>query len=242
MRKTKKEKQYEKYIAESLEDEHLYDPETGTKITLEQAESGHWINHDNEFKPIDLRELEKFQTKEEKDSLTALNYLITTTNYKKAKFSEEEINILEKLRILDKYDDWSYDSLFKPDYFNGFIFSPTIQIQGDTRYNEGCIESQLMFWVKIKHNLGHYYLREKKVSEKVFDFFRNDDELKLNGYESFTYKKTNNLLYINQILKHFENEKGFEIEFLDDNIFIKSVSRFHLDEILRLEKIIVNIC
>ena len=77
MRKTKKEKQYEEYLEESLEDEHLYDPETGAKITLEQAESGHWINHDNEFKPIDLRGLEKFQTKEEKDSLKALNYLIT---------------------------------------------------------------------------------------------------------------------------------------------------------------------
>ena len=82
-RKTKTEKEYDQYLEKSLEDEFLYDPETGAKITLEQAESGHWISHDNEFNPIEYKGFEKLQTPESKKALDGLNYLITSTDYKK---------------------------------------------------------------------------------------------------------------------------------------------------------------
>lgn len=34
-------------VEQRLEDEFIYDPDTGAKMTLEQAESGHFIRHDN---------------------------------------------------------------------------------------------------------------------------------------------------------------------------------------------------
>ena len=40
--KTAEEKEYNKKLKESLEDDYIIDPETGTKITLEEAESGIW--------------------------------------------------------------------------------------------------------------------------------------------------------------------------------------------------------
>ena len=242
MRKTKKEKLYEQYLEESLEDEYLYDPETGAKITLEQAESGHWISHDNEFKTIDNSEFEKFQTTEDKEALKALNYLISESEYRKTTLSEEQIQILESTRILSKYDNWSFSNSFKLEFCNGFVFTPTVELHGNTRHQEDFIESQLMFWVISKHDLGHYYLREKKISEKVFDIIRNDDELKLDNYESFTYKKTTNLLHITQILKSLEGQKSLEIELLNNNIFIKTLNLLHLDDILRIEKILKHIC
>ncbi len=49
---TAERKEYERKLKESLKDEFIYDPETGAKITLAEAESGHWIAHDNENRPM----------------------------------------------------------------------------------------------------------------------------------------------------------------------------------------------
>ncbi|QYA26684.1 hypothetical protein G3I01_14655 [Gramella sp. MT6] len=57
---TKAEREYEKRINESLADEYIIDPETGAKLTLEEAESGHWINHDNEYITIPEKEIENY--------------------------------------------------------------------------------------------------------------------------------------------------------------------------------------
>ena len=51
------------------------DPETGAKLTLEQAESGHWINHDNEYKTTPESEIEKLYSEEAKNAERAINYL-----------------------------------------------------------------------------------------------------------------------------------------------------------------------
>ncbi|TXE15357.1 hypothetical protein ES692_17015 [Psychroserpens burtonensis] len=37
---TSEQKEYDRKLKESLADEYIIDPETGTKLTLEQAESG----------------------------------------------------------------------------------------------------------------------------------------------------------------------------------------------------------
>ena len=45
-----------------MEDEYIIDPETGAKLTLEEAESGHWIAHENEFRTIPDSELNNLPT------------------------------------------------------------------------------------------------------------------------------------------------------------------------------------
>ena len=240
---TKAEREYEKRINESLADEYIIDPETGAKLTLEEAESGHWINHDNEFITIPEKEIEKLHTEEQKDAERAINILRKSTEYKRYRFSESELEILENIKILSKYDDWSYSDCFKIEYCDGFIFMPAVvlidKVPGyfETTYNE----SQIMIWVKLEGNSGHYYLREKTATEKFLDIFKNDDDLKMRGYESFTLKKSENLFKVNQTLKNLKNVKGVEIEIFENNLFLKTMKFINVEELLLMESIAKNV-
>lgn len=240
-RKSKEEKAYEKYLEDSLEDETIYEPETGAKITLEQAEKGHWINHDNEYRTLPEDEINKFYSEEEKEAFRALNYLKKESKYKKTDFTEEEVIILDHSKILKKYDEWSYGYVFNLNYGNGKVFLPTVELFANGYRDGNYKETQLMFWIKTEYDLGHYFLREKIISDKILDFIRNDDELVLENYESYTFKKSNNLLYINQLIKSFEGTLGLEIELFENNIFIKTIQLVNIKDILSLEKIIHNI-
>ena len=95
-----------------------------------------------------------------------------------------------------------------------------------------------MFWIKDEQLSGHYYFREKTSFEILADLFRNDDEIKLNNYESFTIKKSNNILYISKLLSFFKNEKELEFEICDNSFFIKTLSHPNMEDYLRIEKII----
>lgn len=46
-------------VEQRLEDEFIYDPDTGAKMTLEQAESGHFIKHDNKLRIKSNKEIEE---------------------------------------------------------------------------------------------------------------------------------------------------------------------------------------
>lgn len=236
----KAEKEYNRRLEESLKDEYIIDPETGAKLTLEQAESGHWIKHDNEFLPKPEIEIEKLLTEEERNAERAINYLKVSKEYLNAKLSNEEIETLTNSKTLSKYDDWSYSDCFEIQFLNGKIFFPAVKIidKIPSYYSNDYHESQIMFWIKFDYDFGHYYLREKLNVEKVFDFIRNDDELKLKNYECFTFRKSENIIKLNLILKHFEEEKGLEIEFFDKNIFIKNQKLINLEDIQRIELIV----
>ncbi len=241
---TKAEQEYEKKLKESLADEYITDPETGAKLTLEQAESGHWIAHDNEFNTMPESDINKLFTEEQKNVERGVNYLKERTEYRKHKFTDQEVRILEKTKTLSKYDDWSYSDTFRFDYANGFVFLPAVKIIDkepgyfDTTYHE----SQVMFWLKLNFDLGHYYLREKSNVEKFFDLIKSDDDLTLKNYESFTFKKSGNFINIIKILKGFEGSSGLEIEFMNDNLFVKSRKLANLEDIKRIERVIKNVC
>ena len=243
-RGTKAEREYERKINESLADEYIIDPETGAKLTLEEAESGHWISHNNEFNTLPENEIEKLHTEEQKDAERAINYLRKSKDYKRYKFSESQIKFLESTRLLSKYDDWGYSNCFQIEYCNGFIFMPDVvlidKVPGyfETTYNE----SQIMVWIKLKSNLGHYYLREKTGTEKFLDIFKNDDDLKLKGFESFTIKKSENIFKVNQTLEKLRKVNGIEIEIFDKNLFIKTMKFINVEELLLIEKLIKKLC
>ncbi|GAA3561456.1 hypothetical protein [Snuella lapsa] len=233
--RTPEEREYDRKLKESLKDEFIIDPETGAKLTLEQAESGHWIAHDNEFKTVSETELDKLPSEGEKQVQIALNYLRESKSCRRAKFSEEQLGIIEETKTLNYYDDWSYSDLYK--FENGFVFLPSVELNLAGHYRE----SHLMFWVKISSINGHYYFREKSSSEKIFDLLRNDDEIKSDRYECFTLKKSHAIIHIKRILEIFEEEKGLEVEIINDNLFIKTLKLVSLEDIIRVEKVVNNI-
>ncbi|WP_459212230.1 hypothetical protein [Aquimarina rhabdastrellae] len=239
---TNEEQEYHKKLKESLADEFIIDPETGAKLTLEQAESGHWIAHDNEFNTISEYEIDKLFTEEQKNAERGINYLKEQIEYRKQNLNDHQIQILEKTKILSKYDDWSYSNSFKITYCDGFIFLPAVRLNGHSYYENDYHESQIMFWLKLNIDLGHYYLREKSKTEKIFELINSDDNFKLNNYELFTFKKTENIILLTNILKKIENEKGLEIEFFENNLFIKNTKFINTVDIFRIENIVKNIC
>ena len=232
-------KEYKRKLKESLADEFIIDPETGAKITLEEAESGHWVTHDNEFRTIPETELEKLLTEDEKQIEIALNYLRESKDYRKTELTDEQFDVFDKTKILNNYDDWSYSNPFS--FENGIVILPAPELHGMTYYQDDYKESHLMFWKKIKNINGHYYLREKSTAEKVFDKFRNDDDLQLEDYECFTIKKSFDLILINKFLEKFENQKGLEIEINNENLLIKTLKLISIEDIKRIEKLLKNV-
>ncbi|WP_047546066.1 hypothetical protein [Psychroserpens sp. Hel_I_66] len=236
--KTKEEKEYDRRLEESLKDEFIIDPETGAKITLEEAESGHWVNHNNEFRTIPESDLKKL-TEDEKQAEIALNYLRESRAFRKTELTDEQFDIFDKTKTLNSYDDWTYSNPFS--FQDGILILPAPELHGMTYYQDDYKESHVMFWKKIYNTNGHYYLREKSATEKLFDKIRNDDDLQLKDYESFTFKRSYDIIKINKILEKFENQKGLEIEINDDNLFIKTLKLISLEDIKRIEKILNNI-
>ncbi len=118
---------------------------------------------------------------------------------------------------------------------------PAPELHAHTYYDEDYKESHLMFWKKITDIKGHYYLREKSTTEKIFDRFRKDDDLTLTDYESFTFEKGYDVLKINKLLKLFENQEGLEIEINHDHLFVKTMKLASRKDIIRIENILINI-
>ncbi|MFK7748967.1 MAG: hypothetical protein AB8B65_11285 [Kordia sp.] len=225
---TAKEKEAELQLKKSLDDDRIFDPETGVYISLEEAESGQWSTDDRE-----THYMPELQLSEEGDGLKeVIKYLNENDFYTKTgSLPDVEYPIIESSQILSKYEDWSYSSTFT--FKNGLIFLPVVE--------DGLYGSLLMFLVKINSLKGHYYLREKETSEKFFDLLRKDDDLNLKNYESFTYRGSKNIQEINRFLKKFEGEKGLEIEINDTYLFIKTLKLANIDDIKRIERIVQKI-
>ncbi len=239
--RSKSEREYDKKLKESLRDEYIIDPETGAKLTLEQAESGHWVAHDNEFRTTPEEDIQKLFTEEQKEAERVVNHLARETRYRRSKFPEEQIAILENTKTLSKYDNWSYSNCYRIEGRNGFVFMPAANIQGQTYYEDDYHESQLMFWITTETDLGHYYFREKTGSEKFLDKLRSDDVIKVKDYESFAFKESDSPVRMLQLLKRLEKVQGFEMEFMDTHIFLKSTKLVNLKDLRIMEDIVAQI-
>jgi len=238
--KTTSEKDFEKIQNESLDDETLIDPETGAKISLEQAESGQWDTPSNSELALMEEDITRLYSEEGKEAHKVITHIRTNQEYDKIEFSSLEIELLEQTKILSKYDDWKYSNLYKMSFCDGFVFLPSITIL-DTQsasFQNDYNESQICFWVKSEVNFGHYYLREKSKIEKFFKHSKNDSDLKLEGYECFTFKRAQSTVLQKQILNLFETEQGLEIEFYENNLFIKNQILINELDFERMERIV----
>ncbi|KUJ61964.1 hypothetical protein AR687_10425 [Flavobacteriaceae bacterium CRH] len=233
--KTEQEKEYERKMKESLADEFIYDPETGAKLTLEEAESGNWITHDNPNRIKSEEELDKYYSGREKEAEELTNF-IKSNGYEFTKLTDSQIGFLEKSKILSKYDYWEYSNSFTFSSEKHFIFFPGVSYYNE-HHQPGYNESQIMFWINDPNLSGHVYLRDKTSFEAIADAIRNDDEIKLNNFETFIYKKSNNMIALIKTLQLFDDEKELEIEVIEGNLLFKSMKFVNRTDFLRMEKI-----
>lgn len=237
--KTKEEKEYEAKLKKSLEEEYIIDPETGVKLTLEQAESGHWIAHDNEFYTKSDEEIASLLTEKEIEQEKVLNYLRESKEYRKTKFSEEDLLILESTKILNKYNDWTLSIIFKIAYLDGVVFFPFVVINDrlPAYFSNDYKEKQMMVWIRLNKDLGHHYFREKSVIEKFIGIW-NKNNTHLKGYEVYTFEKGENTIELIRLLKNFQGIKGLEIEILGENLLIKNLKHVNSFEFFKIESIL----
>lgn len=237
--KTKQEKENELKLKESLADEFIYDPETGAKLTLEEAESGNWIAHDNLNRIKPKEELEEYYRGKEKEIEELANFL-KSNGYKFTKLTNSNIEFLEQTKILSKYDDWSYSSSYSFNEGKDFVFFPRVTFNNN-RHENGYSESQIMFWINGMCLDGHVYLRDKTTFEALTDIIRNDDLIALNHFETFVFKESANMIPLLKTLQLLDTEKDLEIEIIEDNLLIKSLRYVNKNDYLRIEKIIKSV-
>lgn len=235
-RKTKAEKEHEQRLKESLADELIYDPETGVSITLEEAESSIWLAHNNLNRIKSKEEIDKYYFGQDK-SLEEFVNNIKSAGYISILLSDAQIDFLNQSYILSKYDNWSCDDSFTLVNNEHIILLPEVVYEGNKQQNSYS-ESQIMFWVQHTGLTGHIYLRNKTNVEAFTDMISSDDEIKLNNYESFVFKRTTNEISLMKMLKLFEDETGLEIEINDGNLLIKTLKLANLTDFERIKNII----
>ncbi len=234
--------EYDRKLNESLKEDYIYDPETGAKLTLEQAESGHWVAHSNDERIIPEEELEQYFSEEAADIQRLINDM-KRAGFKKFRLNDELIDTLESLAMLGKYQDWSCPDCFS---YEGKFFVLFTQVQFNVsagRHIETALLNELFFWVPDAGSSGHYFFREKKTSEKIFDLLRTDDELKLEDYECFTINQGNHISN-NRLLQFFSGEPRLEIEFFGGHVFIKnevSANKADFERMLNITKQILPV-
>ena len=236
---SKEDLERERAMKERLSDPYLYDPETGAKITLEQAEAGTWIVNDNLQRIRSKNEIDSYFEGAEKVVEEIANVL-KSKGFKRTKINDNQIRTLEKSQVLSKYDDWSYTNAFEIN--NGLVILPQVNINYKGR---GTIEYhgyQTLFWMKINDINGHYFLREKETSEKVFDLIRSDDEFKFKDYEVFTISSSKNPIQTLRILTPLTSIKDIEIEVHNDNLFIKTTIEPAVQKFEELYEVAKNVC
>ncbi|GAA4276731.1 hypothetical protein [Aquimarina mytili] len=230
---------YYKKIDENLKDEYIIDPETGTRLTLEQLEKGYHEGVENDFGIVPETEIEKLYTEEEKKTERAFNYL--KRNCTKLTFDNDQRNILEQTKILNQYNIYRYSNPFKLKNGEGVFLIVYVELgsSSDIPYSVGSYyaERQVMFWLPVNFDLGHYYFREKTSIEKLISKVKNTNDFKLAIYETFIFEKTKNTAQVKRILEKIEQYKNLEIEFINTNIFIKNLRYANIEDIHKIEEL-----
>lgn len=237
--KTKEEKEYERMLKESMADEFIYDAETGARLTLEQAESGHWIENDNYNRIKSQEELDRHYFGKEREIEEMVNEM-KKSGYEFTILSDSQLAFLENSKMLSKYDEWSYSHPFSFNYKKDFVFFPNVRYSG-SRYELAFQESQILFWIKDDRLSGHFYLREKTAIENLSDHFKSDDLIKIKNYETFAFKKSQNQIYVTKTLSKFEKESGLEIEVIDNNLLVKTLKFVNDADFYSIEKIVKSL-
>ncbi len=217
-----KEKKEAAILKKRLEDPRIYDPETDTYITLEEAESGVWDVDDASKQMSETDKKEQFVEVE----------LIAETIYKefiregfvvaKSPLSEEQFKIFERLQLLEQIDDgWGYRDYFEDSKIVGVIL---------TIHNT----FELAISIPIHHGSGHYIFKEKTVTDRFLDKIRPDDDIEIEHYECFTIQKTKTTRAIENMMRIVNKIHDVEVEILPGQFFIKTTGSAKLSDMFLL--------
>lgn len=224
-RKSPEEIAEEKRLEESMQDEFLTDPETGMKITLEEAEEGLWPQQD-EFATMPAHEIEKLPTEEAKQAARTLNFFLENKNYLRTELAKNEESFLDETAILGNHGDWSYSSAFESASSPLIVLMPVLEFK------------HLMYWVQLDATYGHYFFRSKTNTEKLFDRFISDDDINFENYECFTIQASKDPKRLMPILELFAALKNVELEFMEDHFFVRTTSPVNVKDVAVLESIV----
>jgi len=231
-----KEKIENAEIKKRLESPLLYDPVTGTELTLEQAEKGTFIDHDNYNRTRTQKELDQYFDAPDRVIEEIANYL-KINDYSKCSLDDEQSPILDTISITGKYNTFDCQRCYENLKSNFLVLFPRVYIES-TRQRVGINGFQIMFWVSTTNLDGHYYMRPKTKTEGILDKIRNDDPFDIEDFEIFPIKETENILPLIRLLKRFEGLEDIEIEVKENNIFVKTLDEPTLEKFLKLEYII----
>jgi hypothetical protein len=219
-----------KAIQEKWKDDLIYDPSTGSKLTMEQAQSGLWLaKNEDENRIVDNDELEEYAGIQK--TLRLIMNLLVSKGYKKAGFGEGENKMLKQLFSLDKYYEWSCEDVFKNRHGSYlFVISVTYKYRRSKQS-----ESQLMAWAKNPSCSGHYYFTEKTAGDYIYDFVEGQENIGIDGFETHIAKKSTSPMLLNRILEKLSKNIPVEIEVFDENIFLKTLRPMSLEDAELLE-------
>ena len=235
-RKTKEEKAYDAYLEKSLDEEFLIDPDTGAKITLEQAESGHWIDHSNEFQTMPEDEIQALFSEEDRVFQRGLNYLRASKEYLRSELSDEDIELLSSTHILGKYDDWTYSEAYDLQFGIGRLIITNVEIHGDSYYEGHFSESQILFWLKIAETRGHIFIDENsQINQLVQKLIGNDFTIKAD-HKIQVFNQPSNMVELLRIIQAIDGMAGLELEIMNNHLFFKNLKYVNSADIERIEK------
>jgi hypothetical protein len=170
-KKPKEEAEEEKRLKESLQDETIYVPEMGTRLTLEEAEGGHFIAHDNKFRKKTDAELEHNYSWEQAQAEKIRNYAIEADYAFPA--DEIEDKLIEALGNCSFTDRYSNIQIYFTVQINEALFLLVLLV--DYQISNGKYHSQCTEWhiAAVKHmggiNAAHdsAELQKKEIDKEL---------------------------------------------------------------------------
>lgn len=201
-----------------MNDEFLTDPETGMKITLEEAEAGLWPEQD-EFASMPLHEIEKLPTEEMKQSAFALNYFLQSKTYLRYEMEMEEQSFLNQTAILGNHKHWSHSAAFESSFAKLKVLIVELEFK------------HLFYWLQFESSYGHYFFRPKTNQERLFDRIKGDDDIVMDDYECLTYEASHEPEKLLPILELFQSQTNLEMEFSGRNFYVRTNTPLHVKDV-----------
>lgn len=239
----KDEKKEKKEQQKKSGENRLYIRETGSYITLEEAESGEWHEPDEEEKNHIFTLRKQYMTESEIASEITLKEFyefLKTEGYTKEnlpnyydvsgklidKFpdfdpNQEKIDFLEKTFIVKQNLHDSITNLWT-------LNDKTISI----------INGSLLFWVKVNHASGHYFMKKLTDVDRFLGKLLHKDDIHLKKHRVFTVKRGFDITKAKKLFEKFDNEGNLKVELIDDNLLIKVFALPNREDFERINKLI----
>ncbi|MCG8574342.1 MAG: hypothetical protein MI810_05605 [Flavobacteriales bacterium] len=210
----KETKEYNERLKKSLEDDRIYDPETGTFITLEEAQSG---------LPLDDKSISNLIPEEEIDDVlwgeqaihARINNALIEANAEPIGLDKEQIEILNRSHILNHSKEWSYSKMYQT-AASSFIL--LINITYLRNPDSSHYEKQILGFTKINQSLGHHVAEPATLENKLVNLVE-DDTIIIPNWEVTTYKASDNINLADEIIRGFNTEKRSDDTVLDESEF-----------------------